>query len=297
MYEKSAGEIVLRNSKSARVCLDNLKQHINDDRNTIVIGIDGTGELLDSNYKRSFENSFVNKIIRSSPAAYKKYIRGPYSDGADMGSIVGEGHEFFRLARAMITTTPTVLLTGYSRGGAGVIDLARRLKNEGFTVYGMMLFDPVDRSGASEGYDVPNNVLHMVQARRATLTLSRISFNNCAVAWHHPTKCERQFFWATHGGLGGCPWTPKLGFGEQDYVDENEYFNETGLSSTVYDVMRLEWHRPDDYHGSLDQLRKRRHDLLGDRTQVTYSQDRAGAEKVWQWALPRLNRLGFVAQK
>jgi thioesterase domain-containing protein len=58
-----------------------------------------------------------------------------------MGSLVGEGHEFFRLARAMITITPTLLLTGYSRGGAGVIDLARRLKKEGFTVHGMTLFD------------------------------------------------------------------------------------------------------------------------------------------------------------
>jgi pimeloyl-ACP methyl ester carboxylesterase len=213
-----------------------------------------------------------------------------------MSGIVGEAYEFFRLAHAMVAT-PIVLLVGYSRGGAGVVDLARRLKAEGITVHGMVLFDPVDRSGATEGYDVPNNVLQMVQARRATMTLSRISFNNCATVWHPPTKCERQFFWATHGGLGGVPWNIKPGFGPRDYIDENKWNMETGLSSTVYDVLRFRWRKPDDYQGTLEELRTRRHELLGDRTQVTYEEDVAGAEKVWHWVQPRLQHLGFLSTK
>ena len=83
----------------------------------------------------------------------------------------------------------------------------------------------------------------------------------------------------------------------RDYIDENKWNMETGLSSTVYDVLRFRWRKPDDYQGTLEELRTRRHELLGDRTQVTYEEDVAGAEKVWHWVQPRLQRLGFLSTK
>jgi hypothetical protein len=261
---------------------------------TILVGIDGTGDVLDSAYKPNFENSFVSQIIRTTNAKHKLYVRGPGFDGADMFGYANQALEFIHLTNSTEPNT-RILLTGYSRGGAGVIDVARQLKKQGLMVDAMVLFDPVDRSGTSDGYDVPNNVLYMVQALRATMSLSRVSFNNCAASWHAPTKCTRKHFWATHGGLGGCPWPVKPGVAPSMYIDEDESFKERALSFVVYDVMHLEWKRPDDYRGSLDQLRDARY-FMGGTTQVTYEQDRAGAQQVWDWVYPKLIELGFLAK-
>jgi hypothetical protein len=64
---------------------------------TILLGIDGTGELSDAVYEREMHNSFVNYIVRQSPAKWKKYIRGPGFDGLDMGMVVGEAYSFVHL--------------------------------------------------------------------------------------------------------------------------------------------------------------------------------------------------------
>jgi hypothetical protein len=75
-------------------------------------------------------------------------------------------------------------------------------------------------------------------------------------------------------------------------------YGETILSSATYDVPLVNlitgWKQPEDYTGTLEALRTRRHELLGDRTQVTYEQDRMGAERVWEWVHPKLQRLGFL---
>ncbi len=266
-----------------------------DQRETILVGIDGTGELSNREYQPNFRNSFVNTIVRNSNAKYKHYLRGPASDGVDMIALASKAYTFIHLHRHAHPHT-RILLTGYSRGGAGVVDVARRLKKDGVTVDGMVLFDPVDRSGTSDAYDVTNNVLHMVKALRSTLTLSRISFNNCATSWHAPTRCEAKYFWATHGGLGGCPWAVVPGERPTQFIDEDDWGSERALSAVVYDVMGLEWKQPADYKGTLDQLRVRREDMADKRTQVTYVQDADGAKQVWGWVYPRLLKLGFLAK-
>lgn len=275
--------------------MSNQDQQPKDERDTILVGIDGTGELPDSKYRPDFRHSFVNTIVRSSTAKYKEYIRGPASDGVDMAALTSKAYAFVHLHRFAHPNT-RVLLTGYSRGGAGVVDVARRLKQDGVPVDGMVLFDPVDRSGTSDGYDVPNNVLYMFQALRATMTLSRISFNNCATAWHAPTKCKRRYFWATHGGLGGCPWKVNPGELPTQFIDEDEGNKERALSWVMYDVLHTKWEQPDDYKGTLQQLRDRQNEMIDKRTQVTYEEDRAGAQQVWEWVYTKLLSLGFLAK-
>lgn len=260
---------------------------------TILVGIDGTGDVLDSDYKPNFDNSFVSQIVRGSNAKYKHYVRGPGFDGADMFGYSGEAVEFIHLASSTAPNT-RILLTGYSRGGAGVVDVARKLKQRGLMVDAMVLFDPVDRSPTSDAYDVPTNVLHMVKAMRSTMTLSRISFNNCATSWHLPTKCVQRFFWATHGGLGGCPWVAEPGVPAGTLIHEG-FYGEPALTAVMYDVLQTEWKRPDDYKGSLEQLRETRDHYLG-ATHVSYAQDRAGSQTVWEWVYPRLMEFGFLGK-
>lgn len=121
------------------------KADVGDERPTILLGIDGTGEMLDSDYANSMKNSFVNYILKHSGAPMKRYIRGPGTDGLDMVALIAKGYEFVHLHRFMHPNA-RVLLVGYSRGGAGVVGVAKRLKSDDVPVDGMVLFDPVNRS-------------------------------------------------------------------------------------------------------------------------------------------------------
>jgi hypothetical protein len=151
-----------------------------------------------------------------------------------------------------------VFLTGYSRGGAGVVGVAERLEASGVKVSGMVLFDPVDRSLAINSAEIPRNVERVVYARRDPLTMSRRSFSNCATHWHAPTKCSMRYFWGTHGALGGVPWrTPPAGRSTEP-IDEG-------------------W--PDSV------------------TKISYAQDAQCASEVWAWVNPHLVTLGFTGGK
>ena len=111
----------------------------------ILLGIDGTGPLPAQEYEREMRNSFVKYIVRNSPATMKRYERGPAMDGFDMAVIAGKAYQFVHLNLAAHPKAP-VFLTGYSRGGAGVIAVAQRLAQDGVKVSAMMLFDAVDRA-------------------------------------------------------------------------------------------------------------------------------------------------------
>src|SRR5712671_6662768 len=129
---------------------------------TIVLGIDGTGPMLTTAYTRALRNSFVSYIVRHTPTHNKMYQRGPGWDGTDMSMIAGAGYQFVHLTK-VANPDANILLVGYSRGGSGVIDVARRLQSDGVEVHGMVLFDPVDRSPSSSGDTIPNTVLRLTQ--------------------------------------------------------------------------------------------------------------------------------------
>lgn len=90
------------------------------------------------------------------------------------------------------------------RGGAGVIAVAQRLKEDRRRVHTMMLFDAVDRAIGVDTARIPlDRVIH---ARRDAVMESRPSFGNCGTAWGSPTKCEVRLFRGTHGAIGGVHW-------------------------------------------------------------------------------------------
>jgi hypothetical protein len=220
----------------------------------ILLGIDGTGVIDKADYKREMRTSFVRYIVSRTPARLKQYHQGPWYEGFDMGLIVDKAYTFVRLSRAA-QPQAKVYLTGYSRGGAGVIAVADRLSDDGVNVDGMVLFDAVDRSLAVNSKEVPRNVLQLVHARRDPLTNSRNSFGNCGTTWHAPTRVNQSFFWGTHGALGGVPNLPPVGAKSTDLI--SEYFEPT-------------------------------------RSNISYAQDKRCASEVWAWASPHVRRLGFL---
>jgi len=223
----------------------------------ILLGIDGTGDIGKQSYRAEMHNSFVSYIVRRTPARLKKYIRGPAIDGCDMSIIVDTAYTFVHLSLAARPKAP-VFLTGYSRGGAGVVGVARRLAEDGVKVSGMVLFDAVDRSLAINAAELTRNVENVVYARRDPQTMSRRSFGNCATIWHAPTKCSMRSFWGTHGALGGVPWHTPPGGRSTDLIAET-----------------FEW----------------------SGTKISYAQDARCASEVWTWVNPHLARLGILGGK
>lgn len=257
---------------------------------SILLGVDGTGELDDAAYAHSMRHSFVNYIVRHSPAKLKRYTRGPAFDGTDMGLIISHAYTFVHLAK-VANPAARILLTGYSRGGAAVVGVAARLAEDSVPVDAMLLFDPVNRSVSSETDEVTTNVRRLYQAWRMTNTYSRASFNNCAREWFPPTEGVRKYFWATHGGMGGVPWKAPPGVPENALVSEGS--SELTLMDATYDYAGVRWRANDGDRRTQDEfLRDRR--AVGDHSLVTYRQDADGARAVWQWAEPILRKEGFL---
>lgn len=219
----------------------------------ILLGIDGTGPLTDGAYYAGMRNSFVSYIVRHSPARVKRYTRGPAFDGVDMGVMVAEGYAHVHLNLVAHPKAP-VLLTGYSRGAAGVIGVAQRLAADGVRVKAMVLFDAVDRSFTIDTTEIPTNVDHVVYAQRDPHSGSRGSFSNCGTVWHSPTKVDLKRFMGTHGAMGGVPWPVPQGGKNTDMVRESF---------------------PDGI------------------TKISFAQDKIAATQIWAWVKPRLDKFGF----
>jgi hypothetical protein len=171
-----------------------------------------------------------------------------------LATIVSTGYSYLHLWLAS-RKEYEIYLTGYSRGGSGVIGVAQRLKDANVKVKSMVLFDAVDRALGVSTNEIPNNVERVVHARRDPHLFSRDSFGNCGTHWSAPTKVEMKFFSGTHGAVGGVPDPVPHGKRGSDFVKE---FGEL-IPSTV----------------------------------VTYQQDHAAAKTVWAWVQPRLRRDGF----
>jgi hypothetical protein len=256
----------------------------------ILLGIDGTGDLNDGKYYSEMRNSFVSYIVRRSPAKWKKYMRGPAFDGLDMGLLVGKGYEFVHLTK-VAHPEAKVLLTGYSRGGAGIIAVAAQLAKDDVRVHGMVLFDPVDRSPTCETDEIPTNVVKVYTVRRMVDTLSRASFNNTGRISNPPTISRSDRVWGTHGALGGVPWKASHGERPNDWISEGA--SERTLTFAVYSVARIPWIADNDDHRTQQQFLAYR-DAAGDHTRVTFHQDSIAARQTWERARPRLVEMGFL---
>jgi len=181
---------------------------------SILVGIDGTGGDIapgssrDERYDATFANSFIKRLCGPSKPN-KKYIRGPVLLGGGLMNAISEGHNFI-LARRQAGVNEPILLTGYSRGAAGVVALATRLKDQKVDVRAMLLFDCVDRDLRIDADIIPANVGYVLHVKRSVASHSRLSFGHSGTRPFPGSKTDYQQkeFNCTHGAMGGTPWLP-----------------------------------------------------------------------------------------
>jgi hypothetical protein len=94
-----------------------------------------------------------------------------------------------------------IVLIGHSRGGLVVANLARMLSPV-IKVYFMGLYDSVDRQPCLDGMKV-ENVKYVAHARRHPEVHSRGSFSNTSLTYIGVDHAEEQYFYTSHGGIGG----------------------------------------------------------------------------------------------
>ncbi len=248
----------------------------------IIVGIDGTdgwwvnGPWRDKSYDENFKNSFVRKIAYGK-GPNSKYERGPLTHGGNLDNSVSACYQFILQKIASGVYDP-ILLTGYSRGAAGVVEVAKYLNRVRvpIAVEAMMLFDCVDRHVTFNTDTVPPNVKNVLHVMRDPAAQSREGFGNSGTKHFAATKYEPlKKFMCTHGGMGGCPWKPGKGQKQSDYIDEGMGVPRlTGVISTPMGVSPK---------------------FEGDgMTKVTFQQDAAISTTVWTYAVPYLQRHGFI---
>lgn len=235
----------------------------------ILYGIDGTGPFFDTTYAQNFANSHVRRICASGD----EYSRGPIGPGGGLPEAIEAGMSVVLQKRrafesqneqtCMLPHLGDILLTGYSRGGLGVLEMARRLKGQNIPVKAIMLFDAVDRHAAYDAESVPNNVEHVLHVRRDPQARSRMSFGNCGTKFSPPTKYSQKFFWCTHGAMGGTPWTLPQGVSSNEVIQEG----------TLEDAYLRDWNA---------------------RTNVTYAVDAARSVEIWNYCQSFLSTHKFV---
>jgi hypothetical protein len=196
----------------------------------IVVGIDGTDETVfdsfDSEARRTaynltFENSFVSQLCKNK-GPNRKYLMGPTLPGEGLEEAVKAGYDFILERHAEKPYEP-ILLTGYSRGAVGVVEIATRLNNTRIPVWGdprpprsvqvkaMLLFDPVGRHSTVNPRGIPDNVEYVLDVRRDPAVDSR-TLSMPSYDWAFKPRSYQPLIWrCTHACLGGVPWDVPTG--------------------------------------------------------------------------------------
>jgi hypothetical protein len=104
-----------------------------------------------------------------------------------------------------------VFMAGHSRGAAIIIHVARLLQRRHIDVEAMFLFDAVARNHTLDAGEIPSNVRHCYHAIRHPDGRSRGSFGNCGTFAAAGVDFRSEFFFTTHGGMGGTPWGRRAG--------------------------------------------------------------------------------------
>jgi hypothetical protein len=201
----------------------------------ILVGINGTGSAFipgasrDADYDVAFANSFVKRICdRGGP--HTLYRRGPVALGGGLVGAINDGFSHIVAKRNAGVREP-ILLTGYSRGAAGVVSLAKKLKDARINVQALLLFDCVDRHLFIDAEVIPNNVGYVCHVIRDPASGSRESFGNDGMSYSPPTVYPAAYkFMCTHGGMGGCPWTPASGQAMTALINEGGVDGMTNIS-------------------------------------------------------------------
>lgn len=223
----------------------------------IIVGIDGTDDswrrtaARDARYDVNFARSFVTRLARTG-SANTAYWRGPLADGT--GLLAARNGAFDHIQAKLNENGGPVLLTGYSRGAAGVVSLASKLQDANIDVEALLLFDCVDRHMWIDADIIPNNVKNVLHVVRDPNSGSRESFDNDGLRYRSPTKIEAYKFMCTHGGMGGCPWTRPQNVKGTALIDE----------------------------GGVDGM-----------TKISYDEDRRVSDHIWGFIQPFCTKFGF----
>lgn len=184
----------------------------------MLICVDGTGRHDTAEYFTKSQNSFVLQIYGTSPVPGRRYHRGPgltglgeWAGGKQIppAALVAEIEQMWKLGNHKI------FMTGFSRGGATVINTAALLRRQrkDIVIQAMFLFDAVDRSTElTMTASIPSNVRKCYHAIRADDTRSRESFGHCGLETEgRPDTLIKRAFLTTHGGMGGCCFGERSG--------------------------------------------------------------------------------------
>jgi hypothetical protein len=229
-----------------------------------VCGIDGTVDNFTriaanlEEHQREYDVKFAKSFVRQlcNGGLPSRYLRGPAATGSGLGWAMGEAisvitSRYNSDAAAYIRSKselndPTrcgYILTGYSRGAAGIVEVATRLatnplyKKMGIEIYAMILFDCVNETNTSiqgvinrgqlrpysnpesiitGNLQIPSNVANCVHYIRNDETTSRdttMEKYRGGPVNHAKTRYTPLYLKATHGGLGGLPYFQGTGEG------------------------------------------------------------------------------------
>jgi LysM domain len=187
----------------------------------IFAGIDGTSsetgtENMPGGYQQTFLNSFVNRLQRNEVVRFADtwYLRGPYTSGLDTADRAKRCYDWVS-EQWKTGKAKAIFLGGYSRGAAAVLEVSKWLKErDNIPVECLIMFDAVDRTNTIgdptwTNTKIPSTVgLAIHPMRNIKTTLSRLSFGwTGTYRESSATAYFENLFFATHGGLGGVPWS------------------------------------------------------------------------------------------
>lgn len=106
------------------------------------------------------------------------------------------------------SSSGSIFLIGWSRGGAACIQVALNLKRQNFgrKIEAMFLFDPVDQDGSTPDFlnVIPNNVLNCYRARATKKEgMDKTIFPTCGNTYEPGVNYVSKDFDTTHGGIAG----------------------------------------------------------------------------------------------
>jgi hypothetical protein len=240
----------------------------------IFMGIDGSGPGDNTEYTREFTNSFVKRFHNSGVFHKAGYLRGPGMMGTETPGLAASGLRWVReqVQQATRANLPyRIFLSGYSRGGAAVCEIAYQLKQDNITVHAMLLFDAVDRSDLTNSHvdTVSSNVTRCYHAMRDPNAGSREMFGNCATRAAVSGVLTRRHFYGTHGAMGGTPWTTAGANGRVEELSGTERHGASAGASVLL--------------GPIGGAIVRSQADQNTFTNVTLDQERAAVTAVWTW--------------
>ncbi len=238
----------------------------------IIIGIDGTGPSPDGEYAAKFKDSYVNRLCNQWPAAKRFYSRGPSLSGSQTGALSRQAAAFASQAVDCVAD-PRVFLTGYSRGGAAVLEACHELNRSGISVHGLILFDAVDRTNTISKTSLAPNVKFCAHAMRDPKAGSRELFGNCGPTKASGARIRVQTFYCTHGAMGGTPWEEAGKSGKIEEVDTATKVGAAAIATALGTAIG------GPAGGTLGRQQVDKNDF----TNVTLEQEMAGAAAVWNW--------------